>query len=64
MFGIGIIELLLVCLVLPFVGLFVLYAVIRMAVRDGFVDAERRIDADRVRSRLGVGPEHSPNTRL
>ncbi|MCW2842096.1 MAG: hypothetical protein JWN22_12 [Nocardioides sp.] len=63
MFGVGVVEVLLVCLVLPFVGLFVLYAVIRMAVRDGSVDAGRRTDAERVRSQIGVGRERSPNTR-
>lgn len=63
MFGIGIVEMLLIGVALPLIGLFVLYAVIRVAVRDGFVDAERRIDAERVRGSLGIGQERSPNTR-
>lgn len=41
----------------------VLYYLIRFAVRDGVVDANRRADADRVRSELGLGPERSPNSR-
>jgi ABC-type lipoprotein release transport system permease subunit len=42
------------------VALTVSYYVIRLAVRDGVVDASRRIDADRVRSDLGLGPQRSP----
>jgi hypothetical protein len=63
MVGIGIIELLLVAIVLPLVGFALLYAVIRMAVRDGSVDAARKIDSERVRGQVGVGRERSPNSR-
>lgn len=45
------------------VGLTVLYLVIRFAVRDGVVDAHRRVDAERIRSELRLGPERSPNSR-
>ena len=45
------------------VSLTVLYYVIRFAVRDGVVDANRKVDADRVRSELRIGPERSPNSR-
>ncbi|HYF71935.1 MAG TPA: hypothetical protein VD864_03885 [Nocardioides sp.] len=41
----------------------VAYYVIRFAVRDAVVDANRRIEADRVRSELGLGHERSPNSR-
>jgi hypothetical protein len=37
--------------------------VIRFAVRDGMVDAQRKLDADRVRAELRLGPERSPNSR-
>lgn len=50
-------------LAVALVGLTILYYVIRYAVRDGVVDAQRRIDADRVRSELRLGPERSPNSR-
>lgn len=45
------------------VGLFVLYLIIRAAVRDGMVAAHVQLDRDRVRGDLGVGRERSPNTR-
>ena len=45
------------------VALTVLYCVIRFAVRDGVVDAHRRVDAERVRSELRLGPERSPNSQ-
>jgi hypothetical protein len=41
----------------------VLYCVIRFAVRDGMIDANRRMDAHRVRAELRLGPERSPNSR-
>ena len=49
--------------VVAFVALTVVYYVVRFAVRDGIVDAHRKIDADQVRSELRVGPERSPNSR-
>ncbi len=49
--------------VLTIVALTVLYCVIRFAVRDGMVDAQRKMDADRVGSDLRLGPERSPNSR-
>jgi uncharacterized membrane protein YqjE len=48
-------------LLLPCLGLLVLYVVIRWAVRDGMRDALRAHEADRVRSELGLGRERSPN---
>ena len=50
-------------LALALVGLTILYYVIRYAVRDGMVDAQRRVDAERVRAELHLGPERSPNSR-
>ena len=41
----------------------VAYYVIRIAVRDAVIEANRRIDADRVRRELGLGHERSPNSR-
>lgn len=41
----------------------VAYWLIRMAVRDGTVDAHRRLDSESVRSQLRVGSERSPNSR-
>jgi hypothetical protein len=52
---------LLVMLAFGWLGLAVLYAVIRVAVRDGMSDALRRQDARRVRSELRLGQERSPN---
>lgn len=40
------------------------YFVIRFAVRDGLVDGQRRLDAERVRGGMGLGPERSPNSRV
>lgn len=45
------------------VVLTVVYYVIRFAVRDGMIDAQRKLDADRVRSEMRLGPERSPNSR-
>jgi uncharacterized membrane protein YdjX (TVP38/TMEM64 family) len=50
-------------LVSTVIAMTVLYYVIRFAVRDGVIDANRRADADRVRSELRLGPERSPNSR-
>lgn len=41
----------------------VAYWLIRMAVRDGTVDAHRRVDSESVPSQLRVGSERSPNSR-
>lgn len=41
----------------------VAYYVIRLAVRDGVSDANRKRDTARVRGELGLGPERSPNSR-
>ncbi len=49
--------------VVTVVALTILYFVVRFAVRDGVVDANRHIDAERVRSELRLGPERSPNSR-
>jgi hypothetical protein len=53
----------LVGIVLTVVALTIVYYVIRIAVRDGVVDANRRVEVDRVRSELGLGAERSPNSR-
>jgi hypothetical protein len=53
----------LVGIVLTVVALTIVYFVIRIAVRDGVVDANRRVEVDRVRSELGLGAERSPNSR-
>lgn len=45
------------------VVLTVLYWVIRYAVRDGVVDAQRRLETERVRGEIGLGPERSPHSR-
>ena len=50
-------------LLFPALGLLVLYAIIRWAVRDGIRDALRAGEADRVRSQLGLGKERGPNSR-
>ena len=63
MFGIAGLEALIVTLLLPALGLFVLYAIIRVAVRHGMGDALREHEAARVRSDLRVGEERSPNSR-
>ncbi len=62
MMGIGLLGVLL-GLVIAMVTLTIVYYVIRFAVRDGVVDANRLVDAQRVRSDLGLGPERSPNSR-
>jgi hypothetical protein len=62
MLGIGVLGVLL-GLVFAIVGLAILYYVIRYAVRDGMIDAQRKVDADRVRAELRLGPERSPNSR-
>ncbi len=54
---------LLAAAVVTVVALTILYFVVRFAVRDGVVDANRHIDAERVRSELRLGPERSPNSR-
>lgn len=54
---------LLLGLVSTVITMTVLYCVIRFAVRDGVVDAQRKVDAERVRSELRLGPERSPNSR-
>jgi hypothetical protein len=61
MFGIAGLGALMLALLLPCLGLLVLYVVIRWAVRDGMRDALRADEADRVRSELGLGRERSPN---
>ncbi|GAA1151802.1 DUF6019 family protein [Nocardioides aquiterrae] len=60
--AIGILGLL-VGMVLAVVGLTILYFVIRYAVRDGVIDAHYKLDSDRVRAELRIGPERSPNSR-
>lgn len=62
MLGIGVLGVLL-GMVFAIVGLTILYYVIRYAVRDGMIDAQRKVDADRVRAELRLGPERSPNSR-
>ena len=54
-------EELLIFVVVPLVGLWVLYAIIRLAVRDGMRDALRLDEAARVRATYGLGDERSPN---
>ena len=54
---------LLASVVIAAVVLAALYVVIRYAVRDGMIDAQRKVDADRVRAELRLGPERSPNSR-
>lgn len=50
-------------MVMTVVALTVVYYVIRFAVRDGTIDAQNKIDADRVRAELRLGRERSPNSR-
>ena len=52
---------LVLALLLPVLGLVLLYAIVRMAVRDGMRDALRADEAERVRSELRLGKERSPN---
>ena len=47
--------------ILPLIGLWVLYMIIRLAVRDGMRDALRLDEAARVRATYGLGDERSPN---
>ena len=61
--GVGVMELLVLGVAGAIAALTVAYAVIRLAVRDGMVDAQRRIETQRVRAQLGVGPERGPNSR-
>jgi hypothetical protein len=61
MFGIDGLEALFLALLLPCLGLLVLYAIIRMAVRDGMRDALRADEAERIRSAHCLGQERSPN---
>jgi hypothetical protein len=63
MMGLGVTEVLLFTVVSTLLTLTVAYYVIRFAVRDGLVDAQRRIDSARVRDELGLGAERSPNSR-
>jgi hypothetical protein len=63
MSGLGVVELALLLLVLPFLALLVLYWVVRLAVRHGSLDAHRAWEAERVRGELGLGAERSPNSR-
>ena len=44
------------------IGLTIGYYVIRFAVRDGLVDGQRKLDAERVRGGMGLGPERSHNS--
>jgi hypothetical protein len=44
-------------------GMLLCYVVIRLAVKHGTVDAQRRLESDRVRERDHLGPERSPNSR-
>ena len=46
------------------IALTIVYYVIRFAVRDGLVDGQRKLDAERVRGGMGLGPERSPNSRV
>jgi hypothetical protein len=45
------------------VALTVAYYVIRLAVRDGIIEAHRKIDADEVRAEMRLGAQRSPNSR-
>ncbi len=51
MFALGTVELSLLALVLPVLGLVVLYLVIRLAVKHGTLDAHREREADEARRR-------------
>ena len=59
----GIFEVTILAVVVPVVGLLVVYGVIRLAVGHGMVDAQRRLEAERVRGDLRLGDERSPNSR-
>lgn len=59
MFAIGAVELLL----LPVLGILLLYVVIRLAVKHGTLDANRQLETDRVRERDDLGRERSPHSR-
>ena len=63
MFAMGVIEVAILLVVVPVVGLLVAYGVIRLAVGHGMVDAQRRLEAERVRADLRLGAERSPNSR-
>ncbi len=57
----GIIEVGLFFVVATVATLVIAYWVVRLAVRDGVVDGQRKLEAERVRKDLGVGPERGPN---
>jgi hypothetical protein len=56
MFALGLLELVLV----GGVGVLLFYAVIRLAVKHGTMDAHRQLES--ARERDGLGPERSPNS--
>ena len=64
MFGIAGLEALILAVLFPALGLLVLYAIIRLAVRHGMSDALHEQEAARVRSELRLGKEGSPNSPL
>jgi hypothetical protein len=59
MFALGLLELAL----FGGVGVLLFYAVVRLAVKHGTIDAHRQLESDRVRERDNLGPERSPNSR-
>ena len=61
--GLGFLEMILLSVVSTIVTMTIVYYLIRFAVRDGMVDAQRRIETERVRAQLGVGPERGVNSR-
>ena len=63
MFAMGVLEVAILLVVVPVVGLLVAYGVIRLAVGHGMVDAQRRLEAERVRDDLRLGAERGPNSR-
>ena len=58
----GIVEVGLFFVVATAATFVIAYWLIRLAVRDGVVDGQRKLEAERVRTDLGLGPERGPNS--
>jgi hypothetical protein len=62
-FAMGVVEVAILLVVVPAVGLLAAYGVVRLGVAHGMADAQRRLESERVRADLRLGAERSPNSR-